>query len=169
MVTEKDLEKYIQSSNLQQQDIQLLITEIDKLLGPLELKTEQTNDTFYIDADAMATEFTDNVNYLLSYYYRAATNVIVLAHEMTKHASYRDTGPLWEFLHHCRNAVSHNGLFNFRSGEPRQPAIWGRFQLVNSMHGTPLFKGDTGNGLLSPGDPIRLLWDIEQAYPAMVA
>jgi len=146
----------------------LLITQIEKLLGPLELKTEQTNDALYVDGDDIAKEFVDNHQYLLSYYYRGATNLLVLAHEMTKYASYRDTGPLWEFLRHCRNASSHNGLFNFRSGEPSRPAIWGRFQLDNSMHGTPLFKGDTGIGLLSPGDPIRLLWDIEQAYPAMV-
>jgi hypothetical protein len=35
------------------------------------------------------------------------------------------------------------------------------------MHDTPLMKDEAGAGLLSPGDPIRLLWDIEQAYPAM--
>jgi hypothetical protein len=29
-----------------------------------------------------------------------------------------------------------------------------------------LFKDEKdGKGILSPGDPIRLLWDIEQAYP----
>ena len=32
-----------------------------------------------------------------------------------------------------------------------------------------LFKDATRVGMLSPGDPIRLLWDIEQAYPAMSA
>jgi hypothetical protein len=37
------------------------------------------------------------------------------------------------------------------------------------LHGTPLFDSLEEPGLLAPGDAIRLLWDIEQAYPDMHA
>ncbi|MFC7541677.1 hypothetical protein ACFQU2_22465 [Siccirubricoccus deserti] len=37
-------------------------------------------------------------------------------------------------------------------------------ELNRQLHGTSVMKVD-GVGLPLPGDPIRLLWDIEQAVP----
>jgi hypothetical protein len=142
-------------------------TEIEGLLGPLQLRSEFSGRHVDVDADEAARELVRNHVYLLPHYIRAAGSLLVLAHETTKGRSYRDNGPLWEFLRHCRNGATHNGLFHFRHGEPSRPATRGRFSIGSSLHGTPVLKNETGKGLLSPGDPIRLLWDIEQAYPGI--
>jgi hypothetical protein len=91
--------------------------------------------------------------------------VLVMAHEISKDKPWHNHDPLWEFLRHCRNAVAHGGYFHFKNNEPRRPAFWGSFILSPASNRAPLFKKD--GGILSPGDPIRLLWDIEQAYPEM--
>jgi hypothetical protein len=70
---------------------------------------------------------------------------------------------------YCRNAVGHNGRFFFKGQEPLYTAEWGPFRLHAKMHDDPLFDMPGKPGLLAPGDSIRLLWDIEQAYPAMAA
>lgn len=147
------------------QEIETLRRDINSLLGPLELKSEQLDDRIIADPDVMSLEIMSNHNYLLESYVQSAMVILVMAHEIAKDEPYHDQGPLWEFLRHCRNAATHNGLFDFRRGEPRRSAVWGKFQLETSLHGTRLFKDASGNGLLSVGDPIRLLWDIEQAYP----
>ena len=91
------------------------IRGIEKLLGPLELRSEFQGNRIIVDADEVAGEIADNHLYLLPFYIRAAGSLLVLAHEMTRDQSYRDNGPLWEFLRHCRNAATHNGLIH--SGE----------------------------------------------------
>jgi len=73
--------------------------------------------------------------------------------------------PIPQFLRHVRNGVGHNGRWEFRGNEPRYAATWRTFTLDATMHGQRVFKDINGDGLLGPGDPIRLLWDIEQAYP----
>jgi len=35
------------------------------------------------------------------------------------------------------------------------------------MHGANLFGDADPPGILGPGDPIDLLWDIEQTYPGL--
>lgn len=142
---------------------------IEKLLGPLELRSEFQDNRIIVYPDEMARDLADNFSYILPFYLRAASSLLILAHEMTKDQSYRDNGPLWEFLRHCRNAATHNGLFHFIREEPRRPAVWGSFIIEIGLQGTPLFKDANGDGMLSYGDPIRLLWDIEQAYPDMIA
>ena len=142
-------------------------TNIEGLLCPLELRSEFTGSYVIVDADEFGSELIRNHAYLLSYYIRAAGSILVLAHEVTKGRPYRDEGPLWEFLRHCRNGVTHNGLFCFSKREPRRPAEWGRLKIHTSLQSTPVLKDETGAGLLSLGDPIRLLWDIEQAYSDM--
>lgn len=154
--------------NVEKSEIDSTLDKLQKLIGPLELKSEFQNDRIVIDPDEIAKELLEgNHEYFLSFYVRASFNIIVLAHEITKNTTYRDVGPLWEFLRHCRNAATHNGLFHFGRGEPSRLAEWGRFRIDSQLLGTPLFKGPNGQGLLSIGDPIRLLWDIEQAYPQM--
>ena len=77
----------------------------------------------------------------------------------------QDTEPLWAFLHHCRNAGAHGGRFTFRNNHPKHPAIWGRYNLSRAAHeGMPLIPHRGIKGLFAPGDPLRLLWDIEQRY-----
>ncbi len=138
-----------------------------KLGGPLQLRSEYQDSSITIDIDDIARDVVANHLYLLASTMRAAGGVLILAHELSKDAAWHDAGPLWEFLRHCRNAAAHGGSFNLLHGEPRRPASWGSFVITPQLQGTSLFKDAAGAGLLSPGDPIRLLWDIEQAYPQM--
>jgi hypothetical protein len=137
------------------------------LNGPLEMRSEFTGDRIGVDVDDIAREILHEHMYLLPFLLRASGSLLILAHETTKDEPYRDTGPLWEFLRHCRNAAAHRGVFHFVHGEPRRPAVWGHLRIEASLQGLPLFKGEDGHGFLSPGDPVRLLWDVEQAYPSM--
>ena len=140
---------------------------LSKLLGPLQLHSEFTGSQVAVNIGTLAQELVSNVTYLSSVVMRSAGSLLILAHELTKDAPWRDRGPLWEFLRHTRNAAAHGGSFNLHQNEPSRPAHWGSFDITRQLNGTPLFKDSTGLGLLSPGDPIRLLWDIEQAYPPM--
>lgn len=137
----------------------------ERLLRPLQLRSEFQGDHIEVSTETLASEMMSNGSYLLSFTMRSAGVLLMLAHELTKDSDAHDSGPLWEFLRHCRNAVAHNGCFTFTRDEPRRPAAWGKFEIERSWEGLHLFKDYKGSGLLSPGDPIRLLWDIEQAYP----
>ena len=138
-----------------------------KLSGPLQLRSEYQDNFITVDIDDIARDIVANYQYLLASTMHAAGGVLILAHEISKDAPWHDTGPLWEFLRHCRNAVAHGGSFNLLNGEPRRPASWGSIVITPRLQGISLLKNAAGGGLLSPGDPIRLLWDIEQAYPQM--
>jgi hypothetical protein len=140
-----------------------------KRSGPLELRSAYQNNHITIDRDDIARDVVANHSYLLASTMRSAGALLILAHELSKDAPWHDTGPLWEFLRHSRNAAAHGGTFNLRRHEPRRPACWGSFVITATLQGTSLFKDAAGAGLLSPGDPMRLLWDIEQAYPQMRA
>lgn len=139
------------------------------LLGPLQLHSEFQQAPIIVDIDEAAREFAYNATYLLDYALKSAASVLILAHELSKDRPWHDTGPLWEFLRHCRNAAAHGGRFNLVNGEPRRGAQWGAFNITAALHGTALFRSKDSPGMLGPGDPIRLLWDIEQAYPQMTA
>jgi hypothetical protein len=141
---------------------------------PLALKSEFQGNSIKVGADEIASELVIDpssirtfTSYTLTFTLRAAASVLILAYELT--TQDHDDGPLWEFLRHCRNAAAHNGLFYFTKGEPRRLAKWGKFNVEVGMQGTPLFGNKDTPGLLGPGDPIRLLWDIEQTYPSMRA
>lgn len=134
---------------------------LSKLSGPLELKSELSGGYITFDIDEVSSEIAQNSSYLAEFLMRSAGSVLVLAHELSKSQPWRDTGPVWEFLRHCRNAAAHGGKFHLLHGEPTKPAYWGQMQLTTQLHGTPLFKESGGGGLLSPGDVIRLLYDIE--------
>lgn len=155
--------------NTLDEQISEAINGIEQLIGPLKLRSEFTGSHISVDADEFARELVQNHAYLLPYYIRAAGSLLVLAHEITKNQPYRDKGPLWEFLRHCRNGATHNGLFHFCKGEPSRAAEWGTFKIEVSLQGSPLFNDGTKKGLLSLGDPIRLLWDIEKTYPHIIS
>ena len=141
--------------------------DLRKLMGPVQLRSEFLDATIDVDVDEMAREVASNSNYLAAQLMRSAGSLLILAHETNKDESWHDQGPLWEFLRHCRNGAAHGGRFHFRHGEPRRPASWGRFRITPVLEGTSIFKGFDKVGLLSPGDPVRLLWDIEEACPEM--
>ena len=141
--------------------------DLAKILGPLELRCEFQKEHIIADADEIAQEIANNSNYVASSLLHSAGVLLILAHEISKDRSYHAKGPLWEFLRHCRNAAAHQGAFNLVNGEPRRLAEWRGFRIDASLNRTPLFKNEKGVGFISPGDPIGLLWDIEQAYPNM--
>jgi hypothetical protein len=154
------------SSETVAKEFKQILTEFK---GPLELKSEFQDNYIKVELGDIANELLYNGPYLLGFIMHSAGSLLILAHELSKDKTWHDKGPLWEFLRHCRNAMAHGGRFYFRRGEPIHAAEWGHLRIERALQGTPLFKDKKGYGLLSPGDPIRLLWDIEQAYPTMHA
>lgn len=146
-------------------DVATLSMKLAELLGPLKLGSSVSTERLEVPADDIAKELVSNVQFLSKYFFLSAGNILILAHELCKDKLAHDTGLLWEFLHHCRNAAGHGGKFNFLHGEPKRLAKWRGLEILPKLQGTSLFKGEDGKGLLSPADPILLLWDIEQAYP----
>jgi hypothetical protein len=138
-----------------------------ELFPSLELVSEQQNETIKINASILRTDLFQNTTHLLPFLKRSAVgSLLIHAYEATQ--KFHDQGPLWEFLRHCRNAAAHGGRFTLKHGEPKRPAIWGRFTITPSLEGTWLAATNEAQGLLAPGDPLRLLWDLEQANPAMI-
>lgn len=144
-----------------------LQASVDKLLGPISLAVTGDHDRLDLSIGPLAKEFVANHAYLMTHLVHAALNAFVMAHEVTKHKAYRTTNEKWEFLRHCRNAAAHNGLWSFQNGEPRRPAKWRTIELDPSMDNKPLLKRADGTGFLNLGDPIALLWEIEQDNPGM--
>ena len=138
-----------------------------KILGPLELRSSVFPMPLVVSVDDIANELASNLRSFFSYVLLSAGNVLILAHELCKDKAAYDTGPLWEFLRHCRNAAAHGGKFHFLHGEPKRPATWRTLEITRGLQGSALFQGHDGMGFLGPADPIRLLWDIEQAYPTL--
>jgi hypothetical protein len=141
-----------------------------ELSGPLELRSEFQEGQVTVDVDEVARDLFENHAYVLEGQLSAAGSIFIVAYEMAKEQGWRDReDPLWEFLRHCRNAAAHGGRFTFQGKEPIRRARWGHLEITPSLEGVSLFKDVNGNGFLSPGDPIRLLWDLEQTYPNMRA
>jgi hypothetical protein len=131
------------------------------------LRSEMLDNDIKLSVDTIAKEIADNFAYLMPRLVDVAAGmVLVMAHEISKHKRWYTKGqPLWEFLFHCRNAVALDLRFRFNNKQPHHPAQWGPLVISSALQGSPLFKTD--GGMLSPGDPVRLLWDIEQAFPTM--
>jgi hypothetical protein len=142
----------------------LKAASIEELHPPLDLVSEFEDQHVRIDAFATMRELRENIGYLVDdLKLSAASALLVHAHEATE--QFRNTEPMWDFLYHCRNAGAHGGRFTFRNDQPRHPAIWGRYTLSRTTHeGMPLIPHKGIAGLFGPGDPLRLLWDIEQRY-----
>lgn len=138
---------------------------LGELAGPLQLRSESLDGNISVDIDEIAQEIANNGPYLLNFLMVSAGSVLILAHEMSSDWRGQDRSPLWEFLRHCRHAAAHGGKVSFTKDEPRRPAQWGSLVFLSALQGSPLFKQTDRNGMLSPGDPIRLLYDIEQTYP----
>lgn len=63
------------------------------------------------------------------------------------------TDPDFQFLRHVRNAIAHDGVFDIRN--LKRPARFDGYEIVEDLHGTPLFD------FLLPGDLLALLDHIE--------
>ena len=113
-----------------------------------------------LDTDMLCGEYELSYVELMSWMMRSAGVLLVTAWESTSHLSTKSLE--WEFLRHCRNAVAHNGAVSLSKGEPRHLAEWNGIAITKESHGTPLFSHGDQHGLLWPGDPLYLLWDLEQ-------
>jgi hypothetical protein len=162
----RQIEETFQKKGLESVAERLVGSGVTQVIRDLALRSEFQRNSIAIDVRALSAQTVSEHGHVLSFLMpSAAGSLLIVAYEITK--QFSDKGPLWEFFRHCRNAAAHNGRFQFARGEPRRPAQWGSFNLESSMHGTPLFGSKGITGLLGPGDPIRLLWDIEQAYPSI--
>ena len=92
-----------------------------------------------------------------------AASMLIHCHEITRHLGHQE--PEWEFLRHCRNAAAHGGRFNILGAEPRRPASWRGKTIEIELNGERLMDNFDHHGFLSAGDPILLLWDLEQFLP----
>lgn len=154
-------------SNLTTEEKQVVGSAVDDLLGPLSLEVTDRTTRLEIGVDTIAKELAEHHSYLLPRQLMAAHTALVMAHEVTKGQPYRNADALWEFLRHTRNAAAHNARWSFQNGEPSRPASWRSITLCPSLDGYHLFRLGTQPGTLQLGDPIALLWDIEQTCPGM--
>jgi hypothetical protein len=152
----------------------LRTADLRELMLRLELGSRFDGQPVPLDIDDFAREFIRDLQpnrVLIEHTLLAAGHLLILAYASPARTARtnRDNGPLWEFLRHCRNAAAHGGSFRFdrrRDGdEPLFPAEWGSLRIERSMQGQPLFGARDRPGFLWVGDPIRLLWDIEQTIP----
>jgi hypothetical protein len=153
---------------------------LDKLRGPLSLLSECDGGRIDIPASYVFEQYLLHRAELMSKLIPVAGSVLTFAWALVEVqlTDAERAHPLLQFLKHVRNAVAHSGRFNFQSPKnlkkPRrqadwQPAIWRGLVISRSMEGSFLFRDGTAKGLLSPGDPLWLLWDIEKAYPNLKA
>jgi hypothetical protein len=135
-----------------------------EIAGPRPLRCKSQEDGIEFSAEEIAAVYLSDTEKMVRALDISAGILLIAAHEAAKNADYQ--GPECEFLRHCRNAAAHGGRFHFKGGEPRRPASWRKMILHSGLRGTPLFGLPDGDGLLAPGDPILLLWDIESRMSA---
>ena len=140
-----------------------------KLREPLRLRTESIQGSIPATIELVTHEITTESHYVFSSVMPLLGSILMLAHEVVVNqlTETERLEPIPQFLRHVRNAIAHNSKWELRGGEPKRPAVWRGLTLDPTMHGEPLFKVGSNGGLLGPGDPIRLLWDIEQQYPSL--
>lgn len=131
-------------------------------IGDLALKSEQRKSQVEISISEISSDIYDNHMYLLPLQLKAGGMLLIMAYELTKD-TYDNKDEIWNFLYHCRNAAAHGGHFNITNIK-RFPAKWGHLEITTGMNGENLFKDDKKVGLLSPGDPLYLLYDLERIY-----
>jgi hypothetical protein len=131
-------------------------------IGPLSLKTLNNDDSINIVIDELGADYLENYKYLLPLQLKAAGSLIVMTYELTAQ-QYDDKSSIWNFFCHCRLAAAHGGSFPSLN-KKRFPAKWRTMEITMDNVGSPLFNTPETGGLLGIGDPISLLWDIEQKY-----
>lgn len=161
--------RYLTEGNIKYEKIfeEILRTNVKPtvLIGELSLRSEQRQNQIEISINEIAKDFVDNHINLLPFQIKASGTLLLMAYEVSPNIKYENNDYLWNFLYHCRNAIAHNGQFKIdERGKRRFPAIWDTLEILESMDGMNLFKDGVNPGLLSPGDPLYLLYDIEQKY-----
>lgn len=145
----------------------LVRMDVKRIFRPPKLTSRATGDRINISATASLLEVARNYEVLIPALQRSAiAGALIYAFESTKH--FHTKSPLWEFLRHCRNAGAHGGQFHFYPKEPCRPARWQGISITKKLEGFELACTSKCDGLLSRGDVLRLLWDIEVANPSMV-
>ena len=132
------------------------------LLGEMSLRSEYKQNILTISVDEIASDIADNHIYLLPFQMKAAGILLIMTYETSKD-KYDLKDEMWNFFYHCRNAAAHGGQFNITNVK-RFPAKWANFEITPAMNGSNLFKDPLSGGLLSLGDPIYFLYDIENKY-----
>ncbi len=138
--------------------------------GPTPLLLKQklastVGDAVEIDIDVLASELFDRE---LLAKWQAVNNIasgglLILAWELSE--PYRQNNSqdfLWQFFRHVRNAAGHDMMLNFKPGQPDKPARWRHLEMKAQMNRMPLFRYPPLDGLLSPGDCLYLLHDVEE-------
>jgi hypothetical protein len=138
-------------------------------ISPLALRSDFQDNSIQINLEEIGEEVFTEYPYLfnsgLGEY--PARMLLLSAYEIKKEVMEKENfkqDKIWQFLRHCRNASAHNGYFFFEKNEPKYESSWGNLKIDKSMQGKKLFKTKETDGFLSIGDPIRLLWDIEQKF-----
>ncbi len=144
-----------------------LTQRLAELRGNLYLPSAVQESDVVADPNLIGRTLTGQSGHFAGFTATAASNLLVLAHSFCEDKRAYDEGPLWEFLRHCRNAVTNGGRFRLRGKEPSKRATWRTLKIKHGMDDMRLFGQDEESGLLKPADPILLLWDIEQAYPKL--
>lgn len=132
------------------------------LIGEINLRSESKPKRIDISVDEIAKEIVDNHIYLIPFQLKAAGILLIMSYEISKD-QYDAKDELWNFFYHCRNAAAHGGKFNITNFK-RFPAKWDNLEITTTMNGSNLFKDNNNNGLLSIGDPLYFLHDIETKY-----
>lgn len=93
--------------------------------------------------------------------------LLISAYQATSDWWPSRTSPEYQFLYHCRNAAAHGARFKLKAREPKRPAVWRGLIVDRTWNGELLIRHDVFGvaGKLEPGDPILLLWDLEQTLP----
>jgi hypothetical protein len=148
-----------------------ILDDIKRVLAgsptPLILRqrlASKTNDPIYVEPDVLATELFDRgeIAQWRALHTIASAGLLLTTWEAASPFRAPDAeAPLWQFFRHVRNAAAHNSRVHLRPGQPDKPAIWKELSITASVHGLPLFHYPPDKGLLSPGDCLYLLADIE--------
>lgn len=138
------------------------------LIRPLQPVIEVEDDSIHVGRDNLRQAFSEVARgELHSVSTKSAGSLLVMACERIK-PYYEDndisSGPILQFLRHCRNGVAHGGEFSFLGDEPKSKAKWRGTDIESDMQGEKIFVDGSGEGYLGLGDPILLLHDIEDEY-----
>ena len=164
--SEDEIDDVINSLNIQDDAIKNQFKEIDKT-APLFAKQKfikSDGKEIEIDINEIAEEMLTKGVYLSATLKNSACTLLISAFEKTKDWDDQND-PIWNFFYHCRSASAHDNKFKIE--KDRFPAKWRALEITKIMNGNKLFKENKHDGFLNFGDPIALLWDIEQKYRSM--
>jgi hypothetical protein len=164
--SENEMNELISSLNIIDETIKNEFKQTTKT-APLFAKqkfTKSDGKDIKIDINEIADEILKNGPYLISTLNNSACILLITAFEKSKDWDDQKK-PIWNFFYHCRNASAHNNKFKIE--KDRFPAKWGALEITKNINGSKLFHENIKDGFLNYGDPIALLWDIEQQYKSM--